>query len=138
MGKQTIGEELYGRILEHATSEPSFTAPFLAWDMGIPVHQAHIAVSRMVRERRVDVVEERNGFYAAVYVVRPVRHVDAVSRPRLQLAELDAGIGVDAPERGSVVPLTGRTRGPGDTPGATKRAQRAGHRVKRPKVKGHS
>jgi hypothetical protein len=138
MGEMRIGEETYRRILAHATSEPSFTAPFLAWDMGIPAHQARIAVARMVRERRVDRIEERQGFYAAVYVVRPVRHVDRVSRPLLHLAELDAGIGVAAPQRGSVVPMTGRAKGEADRPGRTKRAQEAGHRVKRAKVRGHS
>jgi hypothetical protein len=126
-----IGDENYKRVLDHAASEPSFTAAFLAWDMGIPSSTAFAAVARMIKERRVDEIEPRSGPYAAVYVVRPVRHVDRVSRPLLHLAELDAGIGVAAPQRGSVVPLTGKADGPSDRPGRDRRKQEAGRRVKR-------
>lgn len=133
-----IGEANYKRVLDHATSEPSFTAAFLAWDMGIPPAMAFAAVRRMLDERRLDEIEPRRGPNAAVYVVRPVRRVDAISRPRLVLAELDAGIGVDAPRRGEVVPLTGKARGRSGKPGEDKAAQTAGHRVKRQKIRGHS
>lgn len=126
-----IGEANYKRVLDHATSEPSFTAAFLAWDMGIPQAMAFAAVARMIEERRVDQVEPRSGPYAAVYVVRPVRRVDRVSGPRLALAELDAGIGVDAPQRGSVVPLTGKAIGSSGSPVRDRKKQEAGHRVKR-------
>lgn len=126
-----IGEANYKRVLDHATSEPSFTAAFLAWDMGIAQGLAFAAVRRMLDERRLDEIEPRSGPNAAVYVVRPVRRVDAISRPRLALAELDAGIGSAAPKRGEEVPLTGKARGRSGRPGYDKRVQEAGHRVKR-------
>jgi hypothetical protein len=125
----TIGDAAYKRVLDHATSEPSFTAAFLAWDMGIRPGMAHAAVARMIREKRLDQIEPRSGPNAAVYVVRPVRRVDAVTS--LQLAELDAGIGSAAPKRGDVVPLTGKARGPSGRPGRDRKAGEAGHRVKR-------
>lgn len=138
MGQGKVSDETYQQLLTVATAEPSFTGPYLAWLTGRSVSLVNLAVKRMLAERRLDLVEPHQGTFAAVYVVRPVRHVGAVSGPRLVLPELDAGIGVDAPQRGDVVPLTGRARGKGDTPGATKRAQEAGHRVRRGKIKGHS
>jgi hypothetical protein len=126
-----ISDPSYKRVLDHATSEPSFTAAFLAWDMGIPQAMAYAAVRRMLDERRLDEIEPRSGPNAAVYVVRPVRRVDAVSRPRLSLAELDAGIGGAAPQRGVEVPLTGKAWGRSGSPMRDRKVQESGHRIKR-------
>jgi len=131
VARARVSDETYKRVLDHATSEPSFTAAFLAWDMGISESAAHAAVERMRDERRIDEIEPRSGPYAAVYVVRPVRHVAAVSPARLVLPELDAGVGVGAPKRGEVVPLTGRAKGPSGKPKTDRKRQEAGHRVKR-------
>jgi hypothetical protein len=131
VAKITISDATYKQMLKVATDEPSFTAPYLAWLTGMSRSTASFAVERMREERRVDLVEPHHGVYAAVYVVRPVRHVSAVSPVRPALPELDAGIGIDAPRRGEVVPLTGRAKGPSGKPSTDRKRQTAGHRVKR-------
>jgi hypothetical protein len=47
------------------------------------------------------------------------------------LPELDAGIGIGSLAGGAAVPLTGQPRGPSGKPGVDRKAQEAGHRVKR-------
>lgn len=131
MATGKVSDETYARLLAVATEEPSFTGPYLAWLTGKSVSLVALAVKRMNEERRLDLVEPKQGTFAAVYTVRPVRHVSAVSPSRLALPELDAGVGVAAPKRGEVVPLTGRAKGPSGKPKTDRTRKEAGHRIKR-------
>jgi hypothetical protein len=125
-----VSEETYKELLAVATAEPSFTGPYLSWLTGKSVSLVALAVKRMNEERRLDLVEPKQGTFAAVYVVRPVRHVSAVSPARLALPELDAGVGAEAPQRGVVVPHT-RPRGSSGKPTTDRKRQERGVRVKR-------
>jgi hypothetical protein len=127
-----VSAETERRIRDYAVTQPSFTIPFMAWELGISSSAATIAAQPLIERGVVRQIEPRCGPYAAVYAYvepQPAQNGGATRR-RLPLPELDAGLGLDAPARGVIVPHTG-TEGPSGKPGRDRKRQEKGVRVKR-------
>jgi hypothetical protein len=136
---QRIGAETMKRVRDYAVNEPSFTASFLAWDLGVSVAAAHEGVKRLLAGGIIEQIEPRSGPFAAVYRYKPItsegeaHRVEKLRRSSL-FAELDdsrlAGVGAEAQPIGNVVPHT-RRRGSSGKPGRDRHRQEAGVRIKR-------
>jgi hypothetical protein len=126
-----IGAATLKRIRDYAVEEPSFTVPFLIWELGVARGTADIAVRELLRLGIVKEIEPQAGIYAAVYAYDPPT-VENGRRARLPLPDLDAGIGIgsQAPRRGDpiahVTPI-----GPSGRPGRDRKVQERGVRIKR-------
>lgn len=117
------------RARDYAVSEPSFTAAFMAWEMGISPSAATNATNRLLKLGIIEEIEPRSGPYAAVYAYKPIRSNG--NRPHRLFSELDdSRVGELAPARGKVVPHV-RPIGPSGKPGLDKRRGNAGRKVKR-------
>lgn len=117
------------RARDYAVEQPSFTAAFMAWEMGISRVSATNATNRLLKLGIIEQIEPRSGPYAAVYAYKPIRSNG--HRPRRLFSELDdARVGELAPARGKVVPRT-RPIGPSGKPGLDRKRGAAGFKVKR-------
>lgn len=128
-----------GKILErardYATEQPSFTSPFMAWEMGISPSAAVLATRELLRLGIIEEIEPRQGPYAAVYAYKPIEANGNGHKPKSGrlFAELDdARVGELAPARGKAVPHV-RPIGPSGKPGLDKQRGNAGRKVKRVK-----
>lgn len=137
-----MGKNVLHRLRDYAIEEPSFTAAFAAWELGISRDAATKATNELLKQGIIEQIESRSGPYAAVYAYAPipgdVPGLTPKQRTRL-FAELDdsraAGIGVEAQTRGVVVPHT-RIVGSSHSPGKDARRQARGVRLARRKGKG--
>ena len=136
------GKTALHRMRDYAVQEPSFTAAFAAWELGIHESSAHNATKELLRQGIIREIEPRSGPYAAVYAYAPIPgdspNLTPKQRRRL-FAELDdsriAGVGVEAQQRGVVVPHT-RIEGSSHNPAKDARRQARGVRLARGKGKG--
>jgi hypothetical protein len=81
-----IGEPTMRRMRDYALEEPSFTAAFMAWELGLSAGVAHAGVKRLLAAGLIEQIEPRSGPYAAVYVAVPKRR-----RPAATLHVVTAG-----------------------------------------------
>lgn len=130
------------RMRDYAIEEPSFTAAFAAWELGIHPGSAHNAVAELLKLGIIEEIEPRSGPYAAVYRYRPIEEEPNGMTPKQRrrlFGELDdaraAGVGIEAQPRGVVVPHT-RIEGVSHSPGRDRRRQERGVRLARGKGKG--
>lgn len=124
------GAELQ-RAREYVRDEPGFTAPFMAWELKIPLEQAKALTVRLFQDGYVYMVEPPSRPHPAVYAYKVPRHVlEAQGAPRLYQQDPEVPEADLAAERGVIVPHT-RVRGQSDTPGRTRERQRRGERIRR-------
>ena len=57
----------HNRIANYCRTEPSFTVPFAAWELGLSKQIVLTAVNRLNAENKLVEVEPKKGSYAAVY-----------------------------------------------------------------------
>jgi len=62
-----IRPELRDRITQYARTEPSFTAPFAAWELGCSTAIVKSVVTRLANENKLVEIEPAAGPNAAVY-----------------------------------------------------------------------
>lgn len=128
---QYVSAQTFGRIRDYAIREPSFTKAFAAWELGLSVSAVGPAVDALLNAGIVIEIEPRKGPYGAVYQYDPPKDGRPVSRLFRELDDARiAGVGVEAAQRGVVVPHT-RTEGPSGKPGRDRKRQAKGVRVKR-------
>jgi hypothetical protein len=128
-----ISEATLRRVRDYAVEEPSFTAPFAAWELGVSTSVVRAAVEKLLEGGVVIEIEPAQGPYAATYAYAPMPEVNGQPVKR-HFPELDdARIGELAPARSKVVPHT-RTEGPSGRPGRDRKRQAKGVRVKRGRV----
>jgi hypothetical protein len=134
-----IGDLTMRRMRDYAVDEPSFTAAFMAWELGLSAGVAHEGVKRLLAGDIIEQIEPRSGPYAAVYRYKPIEgegRASALERERRSslFRELDdsrlAGVGAEAQPRGNVVPHT-RARGSSGRPGRDRKLQESGVTIKR-------
>lgn len=133
---QHVSAATLARVRDYAVAEPSFTCAFAAWDLsrtGKSITSTSVkgAVERLIELDVVELIEDA-GRAGKVYAYKPIEAQSPRSRRRTPLPELDAsiGVGAQAQQPGVVVPHT-RARGESSTPGATRKRQKAGQRIKR-------
>lgn len=69
-----LGAPLQKRIRDYAVNEPSFTIPFMAWELKISSSAATLGVAELLRKEIVQEIEPQAGPYAATYAyVKPTR-----------------------------------------------------------------
>jgi hypothetical protein len=132
--KVPVSEETLRRIRDYAVNEPSFTAAFAAWDLsrtGKPISSTAVTlcIPALVEQGVIELVED-GGRRGKVYAYVPPPSLPPGKRLFTELD--DARIGELAPARGVEVPHTG-TVGPADRLGRTRKKQKKGFKVKRPR-----
>ena len=125
-----ISAELLQRARDYVRDEPGFTAPFMAWEMGIPLEKAKALTARLYKDGYVYMVEPASRPHPAVYAYKVPRHVlGADAAPRLYQDDEEPLVADLAAKQGVIVPHT-RIRGQSDTPGRTRKRQRRGERIR--------
>lgn len=124
------GAELQ-RARDYVREEPGFTAPFMAWELKIPLEQAKALTSRLFKDGYVEMIEPPSRPYAAVYAHKVPRHVlEASGDPRIYHEDQEPPPADLAVQRGHVVPHT-RSRGSTGKPGEDRKRQQRGVRIRR-------
>lgn len=119
------------RARDYVREEPGFTAPFMAWELGLPLETTKALTARLLEDGVVYVVEPPQRPFAAVYAYKVPQHVlDAQGAPRLYVEDHSPPPADLAAQRGQVVAHT-RARGESDTPGRNRKRQRQGQRIKK-------
>jgi hypothetical protein len=126
-------------LRDYALREQQLAAPLASWELAMPMPRVRRAIKELcargiLRELEPQVPGSLGG--PAIYGYVPIQPV--ARRQPLGLQEPLPAADLAPAGRGKVVPLTGAAQGPADRPGRTKKAQAAGHRVKRAKMQGHS
>jgi hypothetical protein len=132
---QHVSAATKARVRDYACTEPSFTIAFAAWELGVSRAAVAGCVAALHDQGVVTVIEPRKGPYGATYAYAPIEGESPRNRSDVRrFGELDdarlAEVGVDAQQRGVIVPHT-RAEGPSGKPGKDKARQRRGVRVKR-------
>jgi hypothetical protein len=123
------GAEITKRLRDYAVQEPSYTCAFAAWELGVSTSTIVNANAELIEREIVRQIEPRNGPYGAVYQYRPIPRNGAGTARRRLFAELDEGLS-SAPRRGAPIPHTGQADGRSGKPGADRKKQAAGRRLK--------
>jgi hypothetical protein len=129
-----VSEETLRRVRDYAVNEPSFTAPFAAWDLSqtgepISAEAVRLCMPALLKQGIIEVVED-GGRFGRVYAYAPPPTAHPALNARRLFAELDdSRIGELRPAQ-VVVPHT-REEGKSDRPGRNKKRQAKGVRIKR-------
>lgn len=124
-------------VRDFAVAEETFTVPYAAYLMALPVARVTTAVRKLVDRGVLRLVEPPvRGRYGgpAVWGYAPIDALPVTSRRSVRrfVSEEPLVVMPDlAPERGVAVATTGVVHGPSGRPGRDRKRQELGHRIKR-------
>lgn len=127
-------------LRDYAIREQELAAPLASWELAMPMPRVRKAIKELcargiLRELEPQVPGTLGG--PAVYEYVPIEPGSPRRQP-LRLLDREPAADLAPAGRGAVVPLTGAPKGRAGSKQADSVRQRAGHRLRNGKKKGHS